>query len=306
MKSAARRALVLSCLIACGPSARDPGGGDDTNTGPDADTTTTPRQCNKMDLVFVVDDSGSMQEEQSNLATNFPMFASLLSSYVTPDGEKIDYRIAVTTTGKDLMYTVQNGPIALPMNEDGDNGAFRNNCNMTKRFLEPTDANMQQVLSCRANVGTTGPGFEMPLLMTKWALGERVADNTNAGFLRDDALLGIVMLTDEDDASTTQNNFTVTVTSQPPVDYQPANLITFLDTLKGHRTRWAAGVIAGETDCSSSFGMAAKATRLQDFVTQANTGSTQASFSSICDGNLTAALQKTLDTFQAACGVVIF
>jgi len=103
-----------------------------------------------------------------------------------------------------------------------------------------------------------------------------------------------------------QNNFNVTVTSQPPVDYQPADLITFLDTLKGHRTRWAAGVIAGPTDCSSSFGNAAKATRLQDFVMQANSTSTQASFSSICDGNLTGALQKTLDTFQAACGVVIF
>lgn len=307
MKFAASIACVLSCLVACGPSGRDSGGGDDTNPGPDADNgTTTPKQCNKMDLVFVIDDSGSMMEEQSNLATNFPMFATLLSNYVTPDGEHIDYRIAVTTTGKDIMYTVQNGPISLPMNEDGDNGAFRNNCNMTKRFLEPTDANMQQVLSCRANVGTGGPGFEMPLLMTKWALGERVTDGTNAGFLRDDALLGVVMLTDEDDASTTQNNFTVTVTSQPPVDYQPQDLVQFLDTVKGHRTRWAAGVIAGETDCMSSFGNAVKATRLQDFVSKANSSSTQASFSSICDGNLTAALQKTLDTFQAACGVVIF
>ena len=259
-----------------------------------------------MDLVFVIDDSGSMMEEQSNLATNFPMFATLLSNYTTPDGEHIDYRIAVTTTGKDLMYTITNGPIVLPQNENGDDGEFRKNCNMTKSFLEPTDANMQQVLACRANVGTGGPSFEMPLLMTKWALGDRVADGKNAGFLREDALLGVVMLTDEDDASTTQNNFNVTITSQPPVDYQAADLVTFLDTLKGHRTRWAAGVIAGPTDCSSSFGMAAKATRLQDFVMQANSSSTQASFSSICDGNLTAALQKTLDTFQAACGVVIF
>lgn len=304
MKSAACLAL---CLLACGPSGRDPGGGDDTAPGPDAgDTTTTPRQCNKMDLVFVIDDSGSMQEEQSNLATNFPMFAQLLSSYTTPDGEHIDYRIAVTTTGKDLMYTVSSGPVTLPQNEDGDNGAFRNNCNMTKRYLEPSDANMEQVLSCRANVGTGGPSYEMPLLMTKWALGDRITDGTNAGFLRSDALLGIVMLTDEDDASTTQNNFMVTVTSQPPVDYHPADLVSFLDTLKGHRTRWAAGVIAGPTDCSSSFGDAAKATRLQDFVMQANATSTQASFSSICDGNLTVALQKTLDTFQTACGVVIF
>lgn len=305
MKSAARFALCLS-LVACGPSSRDPGGGDDTNTGPDASTTTTPRACNKMDLVFVIDDSASMEQEQSNLATNFPMFAQLLSNYVTPDGEHIDYRIAVTTTGKDLQYTISSGGLNLPQNEPGDNGAFKNNCNMTKRFLEPTDANMQQVLSCRANVGTGGPSFEMPLLMTKWALEKRVMDGTNAGFLREDALLGIVMLTDEDDASTEQNNFTVTVSSQPPVDFHPANLITFLDTLKGHRTRWAAGVIAGPTDCMSSFGNAAKATRLQDFVMQANASSPQASFSSICDGNLTGALQKTLDTFQTACGVVIF
>lgn len=305
MKFAACFAL---CLIACGPSNRDPGGGgDDTTPGPDGgDTTPTPRACNKMDLVFVIDDSGSMQEEQSNLATNFPMFATLLSNYVTADGEHIDYRIAVTTTGKDLSYTITSGPITLPQSESGDNGAFRNNCNMAKRFLEPTDANMEQVLTCRANVGTGGPSFEMPLLMTKWALGNRVMDGTNAGFLRDDALLGIVMLTDEDDASTEQNNFTVTATSQPPVDFHPADLITFLDNLKGHRTRWAAGVIAGETDCSSSFGDAAKATRLQDFVSQANGTSTQASFSSICDGDLTGALQKTLDTFQTACGVVIF
>ena len=304
MKFAASFALVL---LACGPSSRGGGTGDDTEPGPDADVTTTPRQCNKMDLVFVVDDSGSMQEEQSNLGTNFPMFATLLSNYVTPDGQKIDYRIAVTTTGRDIMYTVSSPPLNLPQSEQGDDGAFRNNCNMTKRFLEPTDANMQQVLACRANVGTSGPGFEMPLLMTKWALDKRVADGTNAGFLRDDALLGIVMLTDEDDSSTEQNGFTVTATSQPPIDFHPANLVSYLDTLKGNRSRWAAGVIAGPTDCSSSFGMAAKATRLQDFVMQANsTGTTQANFASICDGNLTGALQKTLETFQTACGVVIF
>ena len=299
-------ASLVLCLIACGPSSRD-SGGDDEPGGPDASVTSEPRHCNKMDLVFVIDDSGSMSEEQGNLATNFPQFAQLLSNYVTPDGEKIDYRIAVTTTGRDLMYTVASGPLTIPQNEDGDNGAFRNTCGSTKRYIEHTDANMQQTLACRANVGTGGPSYEMPLLMTKWALSDRVADGTNAGFLRADALLGVVMMTDEDDSSTAQNNFMVSISSQPPVDFQPANLVQFLDSLKGNRTRWAAGVIAGPTDCTSSFGKAAKATRLQDFVTQANAnGTVQASFSSICDGNLTAALQKTLDTFQTACGVVLF
>lgn len=299
--------VMATLLIGCGPDARGGGGGggDDTAT-PDA-TEATPRQCNKMDIIFVVDDSGSMGEEQSNLATNFPMFAGLLSSYRTMDGEPIDFRVAVTTTGRDLQYTISLGGTSLPMSEQGDDGAFRDSCTVGRRWIEPTDSNMSQVLACRANVGTGGPSYEMPLLMTKWALAERLADGTNAGFLREDALLGVVMLTDEDDASTVQNNFTVGATGASPVDFHPADLISFLDTLKGHRSRWAAGVIAGPTDCSSSFGDAAKATRLMEFVTQANAGGgVQASFSSICDGDLTNALQKTLDTFQTACGVVIF
>jgi hypothetical protein len=310
MKAAIGVLFMICALGACGPGMRDDddGAGDD-GAGDDGGGSGSgvPRQCNQMDIVFVVDDSGSMMEEQSNLGSNFPMFASLLSNYTTSDGQKIDFRVAVTTTGKDLMYTINaGGGLTLPMSEAGDNGAFKNNCNSSKRWLEPNDASLGQTLACRANVGTDGPGFEMPLLMSKWALGKRVADGTNAGFIRPDALLAIVMLTDEDDGSTEQNNFVVTPTSQPPVDYNPADHIAFLDQLKGHRSRWAAGVIAGDGDCSSSFGNAVNATRLKDFVSRANSsGSTQAVFSSICDGDLTIGLKKALDTFQAACGGII-
>ncbi len=142
--------------------------------------------------------------------------------------------------------------------------------------------------------------------MTKWALSDRVTDGTNAGFLRPDALLAIVMLTDEDDASTPQNNFQLTITSQPPIDYHPADLVAFLDGVKGHRSRWASTVIAGDGDCSSAFGDAANAARLKQFVQMANAnGTTQASFSSICAGNLTTGLQAALSLFQTACGGVI-
>lgn len=308
MKAATVLFSVLA-LVACGPGLRgdDDGGGDDGGGDDDGGGgTTEPRQCNQMDIVFVVDDSGSMQEEQSNLATNFPMFANLLSSYTTPDGQKIDYRVAVTTTGKDLSYRIDFGGFQMPFTEDGDNGAFRNNCNVSRRWLEGSDANMQQALACRANVGTGGPSFEMPLLMSKWALGSRMTDGTNAGFLRPDALLAIVMLTDENDASTEQNNFVVTPTSQPPVDYNPADHIQFLDQLKGHRSRWAAAAIAGDGDCTSSFGDAVDARRLKEFVNLANSnGATQATFSSICEGDLTSGLQKALMLFQSACGGVI-
>jgi hypothetical protein len=298
--------IGLAVFAACGPSNR----GDDDNTGDDDMPPPPPgemKQCNKMDLVFVVDDSGSMAEEQGNLGSNFPMFANLLANYTTPDGDHIDFRIAVTTTGRDMDYKIQNGPITIPMHEDGDNGVFRNNCNVAKRYLEPTDPNLNEALACRANVGTGGPGFEMPLLMSKWALSERMMDNTNVNFLRDDALLAIVYLTDEDDGSTTANNWTISISGGDPApDWNPADQVQFLDNLKGNRTRWAAGVIAGDGNCTSSFGDAVDAARMKDFVNQANAnGTTQAVFSSICSGDLTTSLQNTLNTFQAACGGII-
>ena len=300
-------------LVACGPAMRDGddgmgGNGSGNGSGGGSDVTGTPRQCDKMDIVFVVDNSGSMQEEQSNLASNFPMFASLLKSYTVNNGQPLDFRVAITTTGRTIDYNIDlgGGFGTFPEHEDGQNGAFQNNCNSPKRWLDPTDPSLGTTLGCRANVGTSGPSVEMPMLMSKWSLSDRVADGTNAGFLRDDALLAIVILTDEDDQSTTQNNFTMDANGNSPTDWNPADEVNYLDQLKGDRSRWAAGVIAGDGDCSSSFGSAANGARLKEFVTTANgQNSTQAVFSSICEGNLTTGLKAALDTFQAACGQII-
>jgi hypothetical protein len=305
--------FALLSLVACGPGDREEGegGGDGTGSGSGSgsgSSTETPRQCEKMDIVFVVDNSGSMEEEQSNLGTNFPMFAQLLQTYTVADGTPLDFRIAVTTTARDIDYTIDlgGGFGTFPQSEMGENGAFQNNCNYNKRWLDNTDADLGNKLACRANVGTSGSGIEMPLLMTKWSLGERVADNTNAGFLRDDALLAIVVLTDEDDASTTEDGFPMDLTGATPTNWQPADQVMFLDTLKGNRTRWAAGVIAGEGNCSSGFGDAADGKRLKDFVAGANSnGYNQAVFHSICDGDLTSGLKDALDKFQQACGSII-
>jgi hypothetical protein len=301
---------LCALLVACGPDARD--GDDDGNGGSgngssDCEVCGVPEQCKKMDIVFVVDNSGSMQEEQTNLAANFPMFAQLLEQYqVTANGEPLDFRVALTTTGRDIMYQIDlgGGFGTFPQNEMGQNGVFYDTCGVNKRWLDRSDPTMAQALACRANVGTMGPSMEMPLLMSKWALKERAAD-TNAGFVRPDALLAVVMLTDEDDSSTTDNNFTVTATGSPPTNWHPADQVMFLDGLKGNRTRWASAVIAGDGNCSSSFGNAADAIRLKEFVSLANGNSTQAVFSSICNGDLTKGLKDALDLFQAACGAII-
>ncbi len=272
--------------------------------------------CSKMDILFVIDDSGSMSEEQGNLAQNFPQFIQALNEF---NNGSLDYRVAVTTTGRDVDYIIQveppppplpfplpipvpiPTPQPLPMSESGDNGVMRQECGMTRRWLERTDTGVSDTFACVANVGTSGPALEMPLYATQLALGARISDGTNAGFLREDSLLGIVILTDEDDCSRTDDGFTVAndqCGSANP-DFMPvSDTVNFLDGLTGERGRWATAVIAGPSACESSFGAASEAANLKDFVTQ--TGE-NAVFSSICDGNLVAPLQQALEKFDAAC-----
>lgn len=291
----------------CGPAVEggNGGGDDDDGTGPDGgdDTPSGAERCQKMDILFVVDDSGSMVEEQENLAANFPQFAQVLDSYQVGAGLPLDYRVAVTTSGRDVDYVEVIPPIGplpgteVPMSEEGDDGAFRQGCGMSRRWIERTDPDPAGTFACVAEVGTEGPGFEMQLHASELALSARMADGVNAGFLRDDALLAVVYLTDEDDCSRHDNNFEVQAT-EPCTNEPPSQWVQFFDQLKGDRGRWATAVIAGPTDCTSDFGDAVAADRLQEFVQL--TGE-NAVFSSICDGDLAGSLQAALDTFQAAC-----
>ena len=154
--------------------------------------------------------------------------------------------------------------------------------------------------ACAAKVGTTGPSIEMPLETMRRSLRERIADKKNGDFLREDALLAIVLLTDEEDCSRGDDKFTVA----SPADVctkteSPESYAGFLDTLKG-RGRWATAVVAGPGpgSCTSSFGEAQEAKRLQSFVRAAGANG---KFSSICAGDLATSLNDALGTFSAAC-----
>jgi hypothetical protein len=172
---------------------------------------------------------------------------------------------------------------------------------MSRRWIERADADVSGTFSCAARVGTGGPSIEMPLYTTELALTERVSDGTNQGFLREDALLALVILSDEDDCSRTDNDFSVESDQchpEWPENVPIDHFTTFLDTVKGERGRWATAVIAGPSNCSSDFGDAVNARRLQQFVTETGTNGV---FSSICQGDLSGSLADALETFDAAC-----
>ncbi len=324
LRNAMALGAVLAIAVGCGGALdreSDSEGGDEGGDGSgdgsgDGDGSGggggVAERCSKIDFVFVVDDSGSMELEQNNLTDNFPDFISVIDGFTTDSGDPLDYRIAVTTSGRDLDYVIDPpkkcvpilgcvDPPALPSSENGDNGVFKQKCDMSRRWIERADADVSGTFSCAARVGTGGPSIEMPLYTTELALADRVSDGTNAGFLREDALLALVILTDEDDCSRTDNDFTIESESchpEWPENVPIDHFTTFLDTVKGDRGRWATAVIAGPSNCSSDFGDAINARRLQQFV--GDTG-TNAVFSSICQGDLSGALADALETFDAAC-----
>jgi hypothetical protein len=284
------------------PGEGGPDSGSETGEEPEN------RGCNQMDFLFVIDNSGSMGQEQENLAANLPNFINLIDQYQTKQGFPLDYRVAVTTAGRDVQYTIKApAPFdSIPVVEGGDNGEMRQDCGMTRRWMERGDPNLTDTFACVSNVGVSGPGAEMPLLGMEWSLSKRVEDGTNAGFLRDDALLAMVFVTDQDDCSRDDDGFTVygdRGTCFNPEDEGIIALphyLSFLDSLKGNRMRWASAIVAGteQDSCSSTFGDAAEAVRMLDFADQAGDNTI---VSSICEGDLTVALAEAVEKFEEAC-----
>ena len=119
----------------------------------------------KVDVLFVVDDSGSMEEEQISLATNFDAFIHAAEQWET------DFRIAVTTTDPAVGGALKG---AAPVVTDANTAAFAEN-----------------VL-----VGTAGSLTEQGLAAAAAALSGPFAP-----YLRPDATLVLVFVSDEDDQS---------------------------------------------------------------------------------------------------------
>ncbi len=117
---------ALACALVhatgCDPRALqlDPGAGLEADAGVGAPVRCVDAPSRPLDLLFVVDNSPSMREEQDSLRRSFPAFMDVLRKL---PGGLPDVRIAVVST--DLGA----GPVMVPScnRVGGDRGAFRAN-----------------------------------------------------------------------------------------------------------------------------------------------------------------------------------
>jgi hypothetical protein len=173
-----------------------------------------------VDILFVVDDSGSMLDKQQNLKDNFPNFINVLN---TIQGGLPDVHIGVVTSD---MGTKADG-VATP--GPGVGGVGQGGCantgkdgklqlgqatGVTGNFISDiklpdgsrqdnyggggSSMGLAQKFGQMASVGAAGCGFEQHLHAMHRALDNNPA---NAGFIRQDAFLAVIFLADEDDCS---------------------------------------------------------------------------------------------------------
>jgi hypothetical protein len=167
---------------------------------PDVRVDTYAQQAaSKIDVLWVIDNSGSMAPRQDNLARNFQAFINEFTK------NAIDFRIAVTTT--DIFKEA---------------GAFVGN----PKVLAPNTPNLLNAFAANVKVGTNGSPYEVGMDAARMAIERQRASNaalvdtckrncpssnpscvancevnTTFPFLRPDAYLYLVFVSDEDDKS---------------------------------------------------------------------------------------------------------
>jgi len=192
--------------------------------------------CEKIDFLFVIDNSGSMEDEQENLVSSFPDFIDSIRSATAVD----DYNIMVVDTDECVAGfgagqaqlcdevsdpgccesqcatfpggTCNGAMCSCPQVADAcDNqlGAGRRTnkdggaCPVDgdARYMVETQGDLESTFACVAEVGINGSGNEQTLAAVSAAVSPAMTEpgGCNEGFVRDDALLVVSIITDEED-----------------------------------------------------------------------------------------------------------
>jgi hypothetical protein len=212
----------------------------------------TDGSCDLIDLVFIIDNSGTMGEEQLNLARNFQQLVDELENLTDPEGIPVNPNVNIMVTTTDFGHPLctafqkpdylprQGAPVYQgcnariqrftgldPMDPVVIEEACTENCpadispgnhfiNFSSFGSNVPNDDVGAALSCIGPQGIDGCGYEAQLETMLQAINEGACWNNpdqdkcdedpewadvTQGFLRKDAILGVVLITDEMDCS---------------------------------------------------------------------------------------------------------
>lgn len=259
-------AVIEACATAEEPEVPEPPGG-----------------CEHIDILFVVDGSLSMAEEQEALrGTNGPpVFAEFTDALAIELDTLQDIRIGVISAEPDdvVLHTHLNQPAFAPTPET--------DCGLTEPWIVAPSDDLEAQFACVAATAATST-----LETTSRNAGEALTAAENAGFLRDDSVVFVVMLTDED---------TLGLGATRVQEHE-----LLLSAVGGDRDRLVVLAIAGDpgvfeapkTTCLGPYGTATPGRRLDSVV---RTFGERGITSDICAGDLAQVFDDALGDLVQAC-----
>ena len=228
-------ACVMMSACDCGSNAA---GGDASADGRSVDgnlrdgvvpgDSAAPEGCRvalPVDMLWVIDNSNSMAEEQASLAANFPTLIETLTEPPDDDGDGepdypplTDLRVGIVSTDMGVGDTAgvigcppgsgDDGVMVSESRAAGDCAGVRTDGPPWLSFDGTNGADFEADFACLSALGTEGCGIEQQLEASFAALTRhRAPGGPHEGFLRPDSLVAVVYVTDEDDCSTDDDGF---------------------------------------------------------------------------------------------------
>jgi hypothetical protein len=280
--------LAAFVSASCGSVALEPGDSAGDNSGVPGGGGTGGDEaregCRHIDLVIAVDNSSSMDEEKAALRDlAFPGFATALTEIA--DGID-DFRVGV----------LDACPTPASFHTRGVAGA----CNFQggKPWIESTSTALVSEFKCVGDIDSSDSQCsgdnddEQAATSATVALepGMQKPGMPNAGFLRDDALLVVVAITDEDE--------------QPVPNESAQQVYDRLVAIKGGVTNIVFLGIGGASSCSGAYGSANQAAKLKA-VTDLFIAQGRGVFWDLCQGSLDEGLTQALTTIESACEDIV-
>ncbi|WP_347357577.1 hypothetical protein [Bdellovibrio sp.] len=172
----------------------------------------------QIDILWVIDNSGSMETSQTNLTQNFASFISRFQTY------NYDFNMAVTTTEAWRKQFDSNSTLARIKDGAGTNhsGVF---------VMNKNTQNLGDVFAINAKQGINGNGDERALSSIKETLLD--AHNNTLGFRRPEAFLAVIIVTDEEDFSSSSGQFNESYSN--PNLHTVQSYVDFMDQYVGSR-----------------------------------------------------------------------
>lgn len=226
---------------------------------------------NKVDILWVIDNSGSMLTKQQKVSAGLSSFLSIFQN------KNFDFRMAVVTT--DIRS--KTDPVPALRGQEGEFQAQDFN-GTTVPVLSNSTTDLADHFKVNVEVGQTGNANATALDAVNLSLSSSMLNGVNSGFLRSDAHLAVIVLSDADDNDSSN---TPTQVQDFLNSLKPDKFDVISRTYKKNFT--VSGVIISDftdTNCVAPFEDGLKFKTL--------ISATNGSLANICDANFSSGLNQ--------------